>query len=68
MKCDPYCVSRWYADELRDEIFNKYNKQIESGLEPEASFGKLCEEYDELSATTIRKMCSGTYDVMSGEV
>lgn len=68
MKCDPYCVNRWYADELRDEIFNKYNKQIESGLKPEESFGKLCEEYDELSATTIRKMCLGTYDVMSGEV
>lgn len=75
MKVDTYCVQRWYADEVSNEIRDEFitltkgdPKKNIAPISAEEAMKQIREDYQELSYETFKKMCEGTYDVLSGEV
>lgn len=68
MKCDPYVVNRWYADEVSNELYDDYHKALDKGEESDSIIKSIQDKYSEFSKETIEKMCLGTYDVLSGEI
>ena len=69
MKCDPYIVKRWYADELSNIIEDDYYKLThKQGKSEEEAVDILCKENCELHRDVVKQMCLGTYDVLSGDI
>ena len=68
MKCDAYVVKHWYEDEASNEIHKMYNEKIAKGAESETAIKSICDEFPELKEETIRKMCDGTFDVLSEDI
>lgn len=61
-KCDPYMVSRWYADEASGGVLNTYNKLVKSGMSEQDATLKLVNDYKFINAKYIEQMCSDTFD------
>ena len=75
MKVDTYCVKRWYADEVSNEIHDEFMRltkgDARKNIEPiseEDALVKIREDFKELSDDVFKKMCYGTYDVLSDEI
>lgn len=75
MKVDTYCVKRWYADEVSNDIRDSYitlikgdsKKNIPPISEQEA-YDKLRADYMELDEDVFKSMCYGTYDLLSYKI
>lgn len=53
MKCDPYNVTRWYADEYGVAIQEEFKKLESKGLTRDAAIEKLCASHIELPREAI---------------
>jgi DNA polymerase I-like protein with 3'-5' exonuclease and polymerase domains len=53
MKCDPYNVSRWYADNAAAAILKEYNKAMEKGMSAEEALKKVIMAHIEIPKTAI---------------
>lgn len=53
MKCDPYNVSRWYADNAAAAILKEYNKAIEKGISTEEALKKVIMAHIEIPEAAI---------------
>ena len=70
MKCDPYNVSRWYADEaavaIRDEVEKLERGNPDKGIHPttkEVALQIVCERHPELAASVIRNAVENGADL-----
>ena len=75
MKVDTYCVNRWYADEVSNEIRDTYitlitgdSKKNIAPISEEDAYNQLRADYMELSEDVFKSMCDGTYDVLSTKI
>lgn len=63
MKCDGYCVSKWYADDYSNTIREKYLNMLEKErLTEEEALNKLYENNEMLSHECLESMAKGTFD------
>ena len=53
MKCDPYNVSRWYADEAAVAVRDELEKLEKKGLDKEKALEKVYNNHVELSHEVI---------------
>lgn len=63
MKCDPYCVDRWYADTVAVTVQEHFKKLTEKGLTHDEALTKLCEEFSEFSRECMEKSVSTGCDL-----
>ena len=68
MKCDPYTVKHWYADEVSSSVYNTYEKLLSKGSTKEEAFEKICSDYEEVKREVLKKMCDGTFDPATEDV
>ena len=62
MKCDPYVVKHWYADEVHNIIREFYLKAKKKGREDQDIFNELFDTYEELKKDDVVAMCYDTFD------
>lgn len=62
MKCDTYCISRWYIDDFFDMIQEKYQKAVSSGEDPLLAQQHISEKYSMINPTLLREMMLGTFE------
>lgn len=60
MKCDPYCVSRWYADSEAVTLQDEYKKLEKTGLSKEDALKVLCDNHTEFTKESIVNVINGT--------
>lgn len=53
MKCDPYNVSRWYADEAAVALRDEFEKMEKSGMTRDEAMKKLRKAHTEFDEATI---------------
>lgn len=58
-KCDPYVVSRWYADEFSAEVLKDYLKSKD--------LDKIKDKYSYINPIYIEQMCNETFDPNASE-
>lgn len=63
MKCDPYNVTRWYADEYGVAVQEEFKKLESKGLSREAAIEKLCANHIELPQEAILNTISTGADL-----
>ena len=68
MKVDTYRVNHWYADEASNKIKVKYIGMIEKGLPKDEAFGKILNEFPEISVDVLEDMCNGKYDCLEEKI
>lgn len=62
MKCDTYCISRWYEDDFSDYIHGRYEDMSAGSGSAEEVRAKLLEDYPMISPAYLEKMMQGTYE------
>ena len=60
-KCDGYCVSRWYEDEVSAEVKKEYNDFLKN-LDAQKAFDKIKEIWSMVSNEYLYQMCTGVYE------
>ena len=68
MKCDPYTVKHWYADEVSSSVYDTYEKLLSKGSTKEEAFEKICSDYEEVKREVLKEMCDGTFDPATEDV
>lgn len=60
MKCDPYIVDRWYADEAAVSLQKEYKDFEKDGLSAPEALEKLCNDHIEFPRESIINVINGT--------
>ena len=62
MKCDTYCISRWYEDDFSDYIHGKYEDAIEEGKSEQEARDSLLQNYPMINPERLMEMIQGIYE------
>lgn len=62
MKCDTYCISRWYEDDFSDYIHGKYEDAVKEGKSEQEAQNSLLQNYPMVSPERLMEMMQGTYE------
>lgn len=62
MKCDTYCISRWYEDDFSDYIYGKYEDAIKEGKSEQEAQDSLVQNYPMINPVRLIDMMQGTYE------
>lgn len=57
--CDPYNVTRWYAEEMAASITDTFKKLMDSGLSKEAALDKIYADHCEIPQSAILDVVEG---------
>ena len=68
MAVDTYAVKHWYADEVKNELRDKYVESLSEGYNSKDIIDDLAKIYNELSYSVVEAMCLDTYDTTIGGV